>query len=68
MEQLYRELLTEALELFDGKHGLCDQVGTDEWAWKLQTLEVLAGSLYASGQGHGEQAGMRPTQKRRSER
>jgi hypothetical protein len=43
MEQLYRELLEEALALFDGAHKLCDKVGTDEWAWKLQALEALQG-------------------------
>ena len=60
MEQLYRELLAEALELFDNKYKLCDRVGTDEWAWKLQTLEVLAQRPYPSVPENGEQAAIGP--------
>jgi hypothetical protein len=48
------------LELFDSKHKLCEQVGTDEWAWKLQTLEVLAQRPYPSVPENGEQAAIGP--------
>jgi len=34
-------LLRDALDIFSGEHGLCDEVETPEWLWRWRVMYLL---------------------------